>query len=167
MGHVAALKAAQHMDDSIDLAVLARNGDEAIALDGAADQPGDVNELDMVSISAPIGDRANAASRCRDRDENDVGLTCRTDSSTAVQQKFASSVKKRGVIYDVRQRRLPQRKPIECPGKSVAAILEGLSGLDRARISGGPTGLRGPGKSAAAIRRFADARTSSVTRARP
>ena len=48
VGDVAVLEAAQHVDDRIDLADV---GEELVAepfaLGGAADQPGDVDELDL------------------------------------------------------------------------------------------------------------------------
>ena len=106
MSDVAALEAAQHVDDRIDLTDVGEElVAEAFALASAADQPGDVDELDLgLDLLRGLGDLADLVEpRVRHGDAADVRL----DRAERIIRRlrsggFGQSIEKRR-FADVRQ----------------------------------------------------------------
>ena len=95
MGDVAALEASQHVDDRVDLADVAEElVAQPFALGGAADQPGNVDELELgLDLLRRFGDPGDLVEpRIGDRDPADIGLD-----------------RAEGIIGRLRRRRLGQR----------------------------------------------------------
>jgi hypothetical protein len=95
MGDVAALEAAQHVDDGVHLADVGEElVAEALALAGAADQAGDVDELDLgLDLLRRLGDRGDSVEPIvRNRDSaRRWARWCRTDSSPPAPRRFRSA----------------------------------------------------------------------------
>ena len=106
VGHVAAFEAAQDMDDRIDLADVGEElVAEAFALAGAADQPGDVDELDLgLDLLRRLGDPGDLVEPfVGHRDAADVGF----DRAERIVRRlgrgsFGQSIEKRR-FADIRQ----------------------------------------------------------------
>ena len=106
MRHVAALEAAQHMDDRIDLADVGEElVAEALALRGAAHQPGDVDEgelrLDDLGRAGDLGDLGEA--RIGHGDLADIRLDRAERIIRRLRRRRLGQRVEQGRLADVRQ----------------------------------------------------------------
>ena len=106
MGDVAAFEAAQHMDDGVDLADVGEElVAEALALRGAADQAGNVDELelglDLVGRFGDLGDPVEP--RIGHRDPPDIGLDRAERIIGRLRRRRLGQRVEQGGLADIRQ----------------------------------------------------------------